>query len=153
MSLWSSSSLSSQSLQLICSYFLVLQFPTSAVSKAFNYYSSCMNVSHIEESRQVPIRKLVEAYDSSPMLDENWTDTNWNLERTLGRVVGNLGIGVFVQLDVSPSLFNTSHRSLVVSITGLVLRFLGTHSLTRSSFNRVGWINCLSLKITKGKMF
>ncbi|CAB4033057.1 neprilysin-1-like, partial [Paramuricea clavata] len=88
------------------------EFPNSAVSKAFNFYSSCMNISHIEKAGQVPIGKLVENFGSSPMLQENWTQTNWNLERTLGRVMGNLGLGVLVALDVSTSLFNTSHRSL-----------------------------------------
>ena len=96
-------------------FFFVLQFPNSAVSKAFNYYSSCMNISHIEKAGQIPIGKLVENFGSSPMLQENWTETNWNLERTLGRVMGNLGLGVLVALDVSASLFNTSHRSLGVS--------------------------------------
>jgi hypothetical protein len=75
-----------------------------------------MNISHIEKAGQVPIGKLVENFGSSPMLQENWTETNWNLERTLGRVMGNLGLGVLVALDVSASLFNTSHRSIGVSI-------------------------------------
>jgi hypothetical protein len=74
-----------------------------------------MNISHIEKAGQVPIGKLVENFGSSPMLQENWTETNWNLERTLGRVMGNLGLGVLVALDVSASLFNTSHRSIGVS--------------------------------------
>ena len=75
-----------------------------------------MNVSHIENAGQVPIKELIEKYGSSPMFKQNWTDKDWNLERTLARVHSDLGIGVFIQMDVSTSLFNTSHRSLGVSL-------------------------------------
>ena len=74
-----------------------------------------MNVTHIETAGRVPIRNLIEKYKSSPLFNKNWTDTNWNLERTLGRVLGNLGIGVFVRAGVTTSLLNTSHRSFSVS--------------------------------------
>ena len=97
------------------------KFPNSAVSKAFNFYGSCMNVSHIENAGQAPVRKLIHTYGSSPMLNASWNETNWNLEQTLGRVLGNLRIGVFLSLDISPSLFDNSYHILTIGsgVSGL----------------------------------
>jgi hypothetical protein len=113
-----------------------------------------MNVSHIENAGQVPIQNLISTYGSSPILDANWNDTTWNLEQTLGRVMGNLGVGVFLSLDIGPSLFNNSHHSLAVSETRCCEVFelnewsdiLGLSSLSK----RANWAKKLELLIMHG---
>ncbi|XP_028394155.1 endothelin-converting enzyme homolog [Dendronephthya gigantea] len=97
------------------------KFPNSAVSKAFDYYSSCVNLTHIEKAGLTPINDLIKKYGSSPLLDNNWNASDWNLERTLGRLMGELGLGVFVSLDITQSLWDRSRRMIGVGggISGL----------------------------------
>ena len=72
-------------------------------------------MTHIEKAGLKPINDLIEKYGSSPLWDKNWNASDWNLERTLGRLMGGLGLGVFVAIDISPSLWDTSRLMIGVS--------------------------------------
>jgi hypothetical protein len=82
------------------------------------------------ERRSSPYTELDQyTYGSSPLLDATWNDTNWNLEQTLGRVMGNLEVGVFLSLNIGFSYFNNSHNVLSVSETRRCKLFVDTHEL------------------------
>ena len=74
-----------------------------------------MNTTQIENAGLGSMLKLIEDHGSCSFINKTWTDANWELERILGRVMGELGVGVFVSLDISTSLFNTSEKTIAVS--------------------------------------
>ncbi|XP_046850631.1 membrane metallo-endopeptidase-like 1 [Xenia sp. Carnegie-2017] len=74
----------------------------------FNYYTSCMNVKYIENSGKVLIRNLLKTYISTPL------NANWTLEKILGRVLRDFGVGVLVSSDVTPLPYNTSVNKITV---------------------------------------
>ena len=74
-----------------------------------------MNDSSINNAGLKPILDVIEKYGSWNITNNNWSSDSWQLERIIGRVLADIEIPAFVDLDVTPSLFNTSE--LFVKVT------------------------------------
>ena len=74
-----------------------------------------MNDSSINNAGLKPILDVIEKYGSWNITNNNWSSDSWQLERIIGRVLADIEIPAFVDLDVTPSLFNTSELFVKVS--------------------------------------
>ena len=74
-----------------------------------------MNDSSINNAGLKPILDVIEKYGSWNITNNNWSSDSWQLERIIGRVLADIEIPAFVDLDVMPSLFNTSELFVKVS--------------------------------------
>ena len=74
-----------------------------------------MNDSTINNAGLEPILDVIENYGSWNITNNNWSSDSWRLERIMGRVLADIEIPAFVNLDVTPFFFNTSELLVTVS--------------------------------------
>ena len=74
-----------------------------------------MDESEIEAAGTKAMLEIIEIYGSWGITNKKWTGDSWTLEEILARVLLDLGIGVFVAVDIEPNPYNTSQFFISVS--------------------------------------
>ena len=73
-----------------------------------------MNDEDIEIFGTTPILEVIKKYGSCNITNRSWTGDSWILEKILARVLVDIGIPVFLHVDVVQSFFNASENVVTV---------------------------------------
>ncbi|KAK7026487.1 Membrane metallo-endopeptidase-like 1, partial [Halocaridina rubra] len=90
-----------------------------ATKKAKIFYSSCMNISQIEETNDEPLKEILNGLGGWPVTQGNWTPPEFSVETLIGRLRGELNQGILIDQWVGPDDKNSSVN--VIQLDQMVL--------------------------------
>lgn len=87
----------------------------SAVSKAFAFFDSCMNIKDKVPRINNPLATLIKKYLPWPIVDDNWNKTSVHLSRLIARVIRDFDSSPFFKVVVQSDLKNSTVNVINVS--------------------------------------